>query len=766
MRVRLFFSVWIALVLLVACEKKSPPSRIGSGEANPWQQPIVRPLDEGVSMTNRLEVVARLSNPEKNQYLSSDRVAIHRRELAEATGFKRKSYYHQEYAKDLLNAGRSEEALGAFRAMEGYLLEANPDFLNEHQGWMLRKQAICYLRLGEQENCLANHNHHSCLFPIEGSGVHGLTRGSEGAIETLQKLLVLEPDSREAQWLLNIAYMTLGKYPEGVPEAYRIDPKVFESDYPLPRFDEVASDLGVDVQGLSGGSIMEDFDNDGQLDLMCSGLGLRESLKLLMNRGESGFQETGAAAGLDGIVGGLNLLQTDYNNDGFADVFVLRGGWFGVQGHFPNSLLRNNGDGTFTDVTEEAGLLSLHPTQTAVWFDFDSDGHLDVFIGNETSKKDRHPCELYRNNGDGTFTEWAGKNGLDVVGMVKGVTAGDYNGDGRPDLYLSLGGEANLLFRNEGPVNLSGSADGGWHFSDVTREAGVASPLWSFPTWFWDYDNDGWLDLFVSDYRMSDKGDILRDYLGEAHGAETARLFRNLGDGTFEDVSQEAHVSRILFAMGCNYGDLDNDGYLDFYVGTGDPDLGTLLPNRMFRNNQGQGFQDVTTAGGFGHLQKGHGVSFGDLDNDGDQDIYQDMGGAYSGDVYQNVLYLNPGSSNHYLAVQLIGTRSNRPAVGAEIRVDIEERGKRRQICRTVTSGGSFGASPFRQHIGLGQASVVSRMEIKWPSGGVLVIDGPIEMDRSYQLTEGETSLRVWEIPKIQFKLGQSLPGTAHAIHP
>ena len=764
MKGRFIISVWFVFVFAVACEKKVPPSRLTDGKTNPWQQPIVRPLDVGMSMTNRLEVVARLSNPEKNQYLSSDRVAIQRRSLAEAVGFKLKSFYHQEYAKDLLNAGRSEEALGAFQAMERYLQEANPDFLAEHQSWMLRKQAICYLRLGEQENCIANHHQHSCLFPIEGAGVHQLTRGAKGAIETLTELLVVEPDSREAQWLLNIAYMALGDYPDGIPESYRIDPAVFESDYPLARFSEVASNLGVDALGLSGGSIMEDFDNDGLLDLMCSGLGLREPLKLFMNRGQEGFQERADHAGLKGIVGGLNLVQTDYNNDGFADVLVLRGGWFGVQGHFPNSLLKNNGDGTFTDVTEEAGLLSLHPTQTAAWFDFDSDGHLDLFIGNETSKRDRHPCELYRNNGDGTFTERAEKCGLNVFGMVKGVAAGDYNGDGRPDLFLSLGGQANLLFRNDGPINLSGSGELGWHFTEVAATAGVADPVWSFPTWFWDYDNDGWLDLFVSDYRMSDKGDILRDYLGEAHGAETARLFRNLGNGTFADVSEEANLSRIFFAMGCNYGDLDNDGFLDFYLGTGDPDLGTLIPNRMYRNNQGRDFQDVTTAGGFGHLQKGHGVSFGDLDNDGDQDIYQDMGGAYSGDLYQNVLYLNPGSANHFIGLQLIGTQSNRPSIGAKIRIDIEEHGQKRQIWRTVSSGGSFGASPFRLHLGLGQASVIDRMEVFWPSGKRVLIDGLIEMDQTYRLTEGENALRQWDLPKVEFQIDKPLSDEPHVM--
>ncbi len=742
------------LVIAVGCEKKPPPARALSDGANPWQEPIMRPTDPGLSMTNRLELFAGLADLSKNRYLSADRIPLQRRALAEARGVKQKSYYHQEYAKDLLNAGRSEEALAAFESMERYLSTADPAFLEEHRAWMLRKQAICLLRLGEQENCLANHHQHSCVFPISGGGIHSQPRGSEGAIEKLKEWLAVEPEARHAQWLLNIAFMTLGRFPDDVPAAFRIDPAVFASDYPFPRFEDRAKELGVGHVGLSGGSIMEDFNNDGLLDLMCSGIGLREPLKLFFNRGASGFEDVSTEAGLDGLFGGLNLLQTDYNNDGYADVMVLRGGWFGGQGRHPNSLLKNNGDGTFSDVTEEAGLLSFHPTQTAAWFDFDSDGFLDVFIGNETMQVERHPCELFRNNGDGTFTECAKESGLDHYGMVKGVAVGDVDNDGRPDLFLSQGGQPNVLYRNEGPAEEKSREKWGWRFSDVSIKAGVVEPTWSFPTWFWDYDNDGWLDLFVADYRMSDSGDLLRDYLGEAHGAETARLYRNRGDGTFEDVSQAVKVSRILFAMGCNFGDLDNDGFLDFYLGTGDPDLGSLMPNRMFRNDRGREFHDVTTSGGFGHLQKGHGVSFGDIDNDGDQDIYQDMGGAYSGDVYSNVLYLNPGTENQFIGISLEGTRSNRMGVGARILVEVIEEGALRSIHRTVSSGGSFGASPLRQHIGLGSPERIEKIEIRWPSGLVTEVRSRIEPGRNYRIREGETDLIPVDLPRIEFRFG------------
>src|SRR5204862_289197 len=219
------------------------------------------------------------------------------------------------------------------------------------------------------------------------------------------------------------------------------------------------------------------------LDLVVSATGTLDQIRYFHDDSDGYLTERTNESGLVGEVGRLNIVSTDYNNDGHPDLLILRGGWFGEHGCYPMSLMRNNGNGTFDDVTEEAGLLSLHPTQTAAWADFDGDGWLDLFVAHETTGREKHPSQLFRNNHDGTFT----------------------------------------------------------------------------------------------------------------------------------DVGRQLHLDRAILVMGANFGDLDNDGWLDVYLGTGDPAYEALLPNRMFRNNEGKSFQDVTTSGGFGHLQKGHGIAFGDV---------------------------------------------------------------------------------------------------------------------------------------------------------
>jgi hypothetical protein len=199
-------------------------------------------------------------------------------------------------------------------------------------------------------------------------------------------------------------------------------------------------------------------------------------------------------------------------------------------------------------------------------------------------------------------------------------------------------------------------------------------------------------------------------------------------------------VNKLLHTMGCNFGDLDNDGWLDFYVGTGDPDLATVIPNRMFRNDGGRRFQDVTTSGGFGQLQKGHGIAFGDINNDGTQDIYSVVGGAVEGDDYHHQLFANPGHGNNWLKLKLEGVRTNRAAVGARIKVVVQTEDGERAIHRTVGSGGSFGASPMRQEIGLGKARVIRRVEIFWPVTGVTQVVTGLEINRLYLVREGDAN--------------------------
>jgi len=719
-------------------------------------------------MAERLREITGQSNPRNNLYMNRERAELFGKELNDVLRMPdspdkgaKVLDLDSKYATELLLAGKSWEAIEEFTRLEAFTRTSDVKFGSQTKSSLRHFLAIAYLRLGEQENCLTNHTIDSCLMPIRGAGVHKIQRGSRKAAELLTEQLNEFPDDLKARWLLNIASMTLGEYPDAVPSKWLIPPKAFESDYPLPRFLDVAGNLGLDVNSLSGGTIAEDFDGDGNLDIMISSLGVRDQLRYFSNNGDGTFTDRTEESGLLGETGGLNIMQTDYNNDGWPDVLVLRGAWFGVEGHYPLSLLRNNGNGTFDDVTEEAGLLRFHPTQAATWFDYNNDGWLDLFIGNETTPGDTNRCELFRNNGNGTFTECAAEVGLDAIAFIKAVASGDYNNDGWPDLYVSSRGQAKMLFRNEGPQSADKSPKGAWRFTNVAAQAGVTEPRYSFPTWFFDYDNDGWLDIFVAGYGVKDVGDVAADYLGQENQAERARLYHNNRDGTFTDVTKEAHLYKVLLAMACNFGDLDNDGYLDFYLGTGDPNLSTLIPNRMFRNAEGKFFQDVTTAGGFGHLQKGHGIAFADIDNDGDQDIIANMGGAYSGDVYRKAVFENPGNSNHWLKVKLVGVKSNRAAIGARIKVTVETPNGRRTIYKTVNSGGSFGSNPLRQEIGLGQAKSVSEMEIFWPTSGTTQRFKAMNLDSCYTIREDASQPVLVKLKP--FKLATA--GKAHVHH-
>lgn len=671
--------------------------------------------------------------------------------LAAEANPQRRVMLRYQLAVQLLKAGKSELAVAEFKAMEDSLASAGLKLDGQRRVELRMLRATAQLRLGEQENCLMNHNNESCILPLTAKAFHKSPRGSRAAIGLLTEQLTEFPQDAGARWLLNLAYMTLGEYPDQVPAPWRIPSRVFDSEYALPRFPDIAGDLGLDVDDLAGGSIVDDFDNDGFLDIVISAWGFEGQLRYFRNDGLGRFVERTREAGLEGLVDGLNIQQTDYNNDGRLDIWVMRGAWQRKAGRLPNSLLRNNGDGTFSDVTEEVGLLSYHPTQTSAWFDYDGDGWLDLFVGNETTDaSDPDLCELFRNNGDGTFSESAVASGVSVARFVKGVTAGDYDNDGRPDLYVSCLDGPNLLFHNDGP----GKTPGRWQFTEVAKRAGVTEPQHSFPTWFFDYDNDGWEDLFVSGYDIRNVGDVAADYMGLPNGGERPRLYRNNRDGTFTNVTTEAGLYRVCHTMGCNFGDLDSDGWLDFYLATGDPELYTLVPNRMIRNAGGKRFQEVTTATGTGHLQKGHGVGFGDLDNDGDQDVYAVMGGAFSGDNYRNVLFENPGNTNRWLKVKVEGVRCNRVGIGVRLKITVRTAEGVREIYKTVNSGGSFGSNPLMQHIGLGAALEVMGVEVYWPASGVRQKFQGLELDSGYLLKEGESVARRWKMPRIVFQKG------------
>ena len=690
---------------------------------------------------------------------------------------------HMEIAEGELRLGNETEAIAEFTQARQLIPQLRGALSALEANRTLFRLGVAYMRRGETQNCCQRHTPESCILPLQKNAIHTQKESSWTAIkyftEVLRNTVDRTPLHLEAKWLLNIAYMTVGNYPSGVPGPYLIPQEAFQSQEKIPRFENVAPYLGLDSFDMSGGAVADDFDDDGYLDLMVSSWDPTRQIRFFKNKQDGSFLDQTQEAGLIGLYGGLNLVQADYDNDGDIDILVLRGAWLEQTGRHPNSLLRNNGDGTFTDITFEAGLGGVHyPTQTAAWSDYDNDGDLDLYIGNETTKALKAPCQLFRNNGDGTFIDVSLDAGVQNHRFTKAVIWGDYDGDRFPDLYVSNFKGGNRLYRN----NRDGS------FSDVARELHVNHPVRSFPAWFWDFDNDSVLDLYVSAYsagishlaasalgvsvqfpdapnqtnpNAGGTASVDRKTSAEAgtkvfsnesnSDEELPHLYRGNGNGGFEEVATDYNLEHPSAPMGSNFGDLDNDGYLDFYLGTGYPDYKQIMPNLMFRNKRGSGFVDVTYAGGFGHLQKGHSVVFADLDNDGDQDIFEQMGGAFPGDKYGNALFENPGFGNRWLTIRLIGVRSNRSAIGARIHLVVIENQERRSIYKHVNSGGSFGANPLRQTIGLGQAEKIETLEVFWPTTGITQTFSDLPLNRFIQIVEDEDKYAILPVKEIEF---------------
>jgi hypothetical protein len=227
-------------------------------------------------------------------------------------------------------------------------------------------------------------------------------------------------------------------------------------------------------------------------------------------------------------------------------------------------------------------------------------------------------------------------------------------------------------------------------------------------------------------------------------GASRPRLYRNLGTSGFRDVTDEAGLNRAMSPMGSNFGDIDNDGYLDIYLGTGTMSYSGLVPNIMFKNMEGVYFEDVTTSSGTGHLQKGHGVSFAEWDGDGDLDLFVELGGATPGDKAYNALFQNPGHGRHWLKVKLVGTKTNRGAIGAKIRADVVlPDGKTRSIYRTVGNNSSVGGNTLVETLGMSEQTSVSELSISWPASRTTQKFHSIPANQAIEITEGSNSFRV-----------------------
>lgn len=531
------------------------------------------------------------------------------------------------------------------------------------------------------------------------------------------------------QWLLKVALeqLPVGARPPLPKQAIFPSPEFSRDASVRLEFREEAASLGIDRLDGNGTCAWGDLDGDGDLDLVEAGSGAF----VMVYRNDGGrFTDATAAFGLTGVPSGYSLNLADYDNDGKLDLYVTLNGW---SGPLPNRLFHNT-DGRFEDVSARSGADDAGDGFVSVWGDLDNDGWLDIVVANGVLKDGSTP-RVYRNNRNGTFTNVTRAAGIvepPTYGAI-GVALGDYDKDGDLDILINgLNDAPNRLYRNEGA----------WRFTESAAKAGLRqAPHNGFVCFFTDYDNDGWPDIVTTSLAPWEavvegmKAGYAPASAQTLH-PDTNRLFRNNRNGTFTDVTYQARLYFPTGTMGAGVADLDNDGFVDFYFGTGDPQLTRLEPNRFFRNNGDGTFTDWTAAAGFARPgNKGHGVTFVDLDDDGDLDVYAQLGGHYPGDAARNAFYRNlAGNRNHWLAMELRGVVSNRFGVGAQITV----RAGGRTFYREVKGGEGFGSTdPYRVHIGLGSLRRVDEVEVRWPSGKRQVL-GAMETGRLLRVKEKE----------------------------
>jgi hypothetical protein len=571
------------------------------------------------------------------------------------------------------------------------------------------------------------------------------------AVDRFTAYLEKWPDDRRVRWLLNLAHMKRGGYPGQVPRKYVVALDRFHSKRIAGPFEDVAQQSGLNSRGptLAGGTVFDDFTGDGLPDIFATSVDCEKGATLFVNQGDRTFRDDSPRAGLGDQIYALNAASADFDNDGDLDILLTRGG---RDGSFRLSLLRNSGNGHFDDTTANSGLGEPIAGGSAAWGDYDNDGWIDVFVCGldrtssdllkDSSTSSRSCCRLYRNRGDGTFTDVADKAGVSNRRLAMGAAWGDYDGDGWLDLFVSNFDAPCRLFHNE--------RDG--TFRDDATRAGVVGPVHHRSTvcWFWDFDNDGRLDLFVNDAHAS-LADVVASYLGQnVDDAGHPHLYRNIGPQGFRDVSREAGLDRPLPALAANFGDIDNDGYLDIYFALGWPSMTSAVPNVLLQNVEGKRFEDVTLSSRTGYIHKSQCVSFADWDSDGDLDLFVNAGGAVPGDRSNALLLDNSGQRRHWLKIKLVGTRTNRAAVGAEVRVAARSTdGPPRSIHRTLGNNSSSGGNSIVETIGLGDATSVAELTVLWPVSRNSQTFRAVASDQEIEITEGADSYTVRRRPQL-----------------
>lgn len=495
-----------------------------------------------------------------------------------------------------------------------------------------------------------------------------------------------------------------------------------------PIFIDYSEAAGIGHPGRNFGVAFGDYDGDGLEDIYISRHNAPNLLYKALASGQ--FAEVAEQAGI--AYPGTTTVSTwaDIDNDGDLDLYL------GNRDE-PNILYLNNGDGTFTDISEQAGVQSGHRTRAVLFGDVDQDGFVDLYIANMNA-----PNYLYHNNGNNTFTNIIEQANAQDYGIAMGALFFDYDNDGDLDLYLTHdANQPNILYRN----------DGTGRFEDVSAASGANIAAQGMGVDFADFNNDGFFDLYITNLYAN-------------------ALLLNNGDGTFSNIAQSAGVGDMGMGWGTVCFDYDNDGFADIYAAN--DSYFAPFPNVLYRNRGDNTFEIVSTGTPLESMKGGYGIACGDVNADGRPDLLLANAGSQDG----NQLFLNQvENGNRYLSLRLQGSSSNRSAIGARVKVEAGGRQYMRELC---AGSGYASQNSFRLHFGLGQAEQVERLEVRWPNGHLEIFEG-LAVNSTYLITEQQglltpasdspaapaLSLQVWPNPIGQALQAQVLLPEAERVH-
>ena len=577
-------------------------------------------------------------------------------------------------------------------------------------------------------------------WPQEGLGLVRLEQGRAAeALQALDRAAELAPDQPailphrmhallalgEQERALELYDEYLRRHTRGtIKQPFATRPPLAAAQAPESaglRFTDVAPALKLDAAGRGRAAAWADVDGDGHLDLLVGRLG-RVSRLWRSRSGPGAFEEVTEQAGLGFFDDAVGLAAGDLDNDGDLDLYVARSGQHNEHPlRSANVLLRNRGQGVFEDATTQTGGGDPGAGRGVVLSDFDRDGLLDLFVVNEGDA-----TRLLHNRGAGRFDDVSEQAGVARVARSISAVAADFDDDGDPDLFVANNGEENLLYRNDTPPG------GRLSFAEVGFASRVALSG-GYGCTVADFDNDGRLDLFVANLNNWDGGSRFTP-------GDPSYLFLNQGGLTFSEAALASGLAYVGGATAPVAADLDADGWVDLYLGTGGPEPRRDEPDVLYRNlgkrpGGGVRFAEVTRAAGVHRPSlSGKGVVVGDYDEDGDLDLYVPSGDLLGSDIGHAALWRNDTPQGHRVMLRLVGTSSNRSAIGARATL---RSGDLQRVAEVIGNTGCGGQQSLDLVFGLGPREQADTLTIRWPAGGRTTLD-QIPVDRLLIVTEGE----------------------------